>query len=260
MQNFSTVHYEELDRVAYITLNRPEKRNALGPKLVEELTTIFTAIDQHETLKVAVLRGAGKVFCAGADLGYLQQLQTNSYAENVEDSLRLKQLFERIYTLSKVVIAEVHGHAIAGGCGLANVCDFVFSAPEAKFGYTEVRIGFIPAIVKVFLLRKIGESRAKELLLSGDLIDAQKAYEYGIVNYLVPADQLREEVTKFAQKLCKSNSGQSMELTKKMIGRIQEMTFQDALNYAAEMNADARGSKDCKRGINAFLNKEKIEW
>jgi len=260
MQNFSTIHYEELNRVGYITLNRPEKRNALGPKLVEELTHIFSTVDQADHLKVIVLRGAGKVFCAGADLSYLQDLQTNSYADNVQDSLRLKQLFELIYTLSKVVIAEVHGHAIAGGCGLANVCDFVFAVPEAKFGYTEVRIGFIPAIVKVFLLRKVGESRAKELLLSGDLITAQKAYEYGIVNYLVEADQLRDEVTKFAQKLCTANSGQSMELTKKMIGRIQDMTFQDALNYAAEMNADARGSEDCKRGIQAFLNKEKIEW
>lgn len=260
MKDYSVIVYEEQDRIAYITLNRPEKRNALGPKIIEELTQVFQDIDQNENIKVVILRGAGKVFCAGADLAYLQQLQTNSYSENLEDSLRLKKLFEIMYTLSKIVIAEVHGHAIAGGCGLANVCDFVFAAPEAKFGYTEVKIGFVPAIVKVFLLRKIGESRAKELLLSGDLIEAQKAYEYGIVNFLVEKDQLRDEVLKFAQKLCKTNSGQSMELTKKMIGRIQEMPFADALNYAAEMNADARGSDDCKRGISAFLNKEKIEW
>lgn len=260
MENFSVILYEEKERIAYITLNRPEKRNALGPKIIEELTTVFKHIDQSEELKVVVLRGAGKVFCAGADLSYLQELQTNSYSENLEDSLQLKNLFETIYTLSKVVIAEVHGHAIAGGCGLANVCDFVFAAPEAKFGYTEVRIGFVPAIVKIFLLRKVGESRAKELLLSGDLIDAQKAYQYGIVNFLVEKDQLRDTVEQYAQKLCKANSGQSMELTKKMIARIQEMPFFDALNYAAEMNADARGSHDCKRGIGAFLNKEKIEW
>lgn len=228
--------------------------------MIEELTTVFEQVNQKEDIKVVILRGAGKVFCAGADLAYLQQLQTNSYSENLEDSLRLKKLFEIMYTLSKIVIAEVHGHAIAGGCGLANVCDFVFAAPEAKFGYTEVRIGFVPAIVKVFLLRKVGESRAKELLLSGDLIEAQKAYEYGIVNFLVEKDQLREEVLQFAQKLCSANSGQSMEMTKKMIGRIQEMPFSDALNYAAEMNADARGSDDCKKGIAAFLNKEKIEW
>lgn len=260
MNNYSVILYEQQERIAYITLNRPEKRNALGPKLIEELTHVFTTIDQNEQIKVVILRGAGKVFCAGADLAYLQQLQTNSYSENLEDSLRLKNLFEIMYTLSKIVIAEVHGHAIAGGCGLANVCDFVFAAPEAKFGYTEVKIGFVPAIVKVFLLRKVGESRAKELLLSGDLISAQKAYEYGIVNFLVAREQLRDEVLQFAQKLCRENSAQSMELTKKMIGRIQEMTFADALNYAAEMNADARGSNDCKRGIGAFLNKEKIEW
>ena len=260
MENLTVVQYEQKERIAYITLNRPEKRNALGPKIVEELTHVFQEVDKNDQIKVVVLRGAGKVFCAGADLAYLQTLQTNSYSENLEDSLRLKALFELIYTLSKVVIAEVHGHAIAGGCGLATVCDFVFAAPEAKFGYTEVRIGFVPAIVKVFLLRKIGESRSKELLLSGDLIDAQKAYEYGIVNFLVDADQLSDEVYQYANKLCTANSAQSMELTKKMIGRIQEMNFDDALNYASEMNADARGSDDCKKGISAFLNKEKISW
>ncbi len=252
--------YELKDRVAYLTLNRPEKRNALGSELVAELTEAFNQIAQDDSAKVVVLKAAGKVFCAGADLGYLQTLQNNSYAENLEDSLQLKKLFHTIYTFPKVVIAQVHGHAIAGGCGLANVCDFVFSVPNVKFGYTEVKIGFIPAIVKVFLIRKIGESRAKQLLLSGDLIDCQTAFEYGIVNYLVEAEALETEVNAFAQKLCTQNSAQSMSLTKEMIGKIQEMNLEDALYYASEMNAKARASEDCKKGIGAFLKKEKIEW
>ncbi|HWA36104.1 MAG TPA: enoyl-CoA hydratase/isomerase family protein, partial [Cyclobacteriaceae bacterium] len=164
------VEYMVADRVGYITLNRPEKRNALNQEMVSELEAAFQKASSDDSAKVIVLRARGEAFCAGADLGYLQQLQKYSYEENLADSSHLKELFFLIYTLNKVVIAEVQGAALAGGCGLAAVCDFVFTVPEAKFGYTEVKIGFIPAIVTVFLLRKIGESRAKELLLSGSLI------------------------------------------------------------------------------------------
>ncbi|GAB3819402.1 hypothetical protein GCM10028895_17790 [Pontibacter rugosus] len=207
-----------------------------------------------------VLRAEGKVFCAGADLEYLQQLQENDYQENLLDSTHLMELFRAIYTLKKVVIAQVHGHAIAGGCGLAAICDFGFTVPEAKFGYTEVKIGFIPAIVKVFLLRKIGEARAKQLLLTGDLISAAQAEAFGLVNWVVPAEELEEQVFSFAKKLCAENSKQSMEVTKEMIARVQAMSLEDGLLYAAEMNAVARGSEDCQRGIAAFLNKEQIKW
>ena len=259
-KKMENITFEVTERVAYVTLNRPEKRNALGPQLVSELSEVFEEIKHDDSVKVVILKAAGKVFCAGADLAYLQTLQNNTYVENLEDSLRLKSLLQAIYTFPKVVIAQVHGHAIAGGCGLANVCDFVFAVPEAKFGYTEVRIGFVPAIVKTFLLRKVGEARAKELLLSGDLINGDKAYEYGLVNYLVDADNLEQEVRDFALKLCRSNSSQSMALTKEMISKIQEMNLEDGLYYAAEMNAHARSSDDCKKGIGAFLNKEKLEW
>ena len=248
------------NRIAYLTLNRPEKRNALGPQLIAELSEAFDAIEKDEAVKVVVLKANGKVFCAGADLAYLQTLQNNTYAENLEDSLKLKELFVKIYQCSKPVIAQVHGHAIAGGCGLANVCDFVFAVPEAKFGYTEVKIGFIPAIVKIFLIRKIGESRAKELLLSGGLISSDLAYQYGIVNFQKSAEELEDSVNQFAKQLCETNSAQSMALTKQMIAEIQTMPLEDALYYAAEMNAKARGTDDCKKGIGAFLNKEKIVW
>lgn len=255
-----TIQFQLENRIASITLNRPEKRNALNPTMVEELQEVFKKHETNDEVKVVVLKANGKVFCAGADLAYLQQLQNNNYGENLEDSLRLKGLFETIYSYPKPVIAQVHGHALAGGCGLANVCDFVFSVPDAKFGYTEVRIGFVPAIVKFFLLRKIGEARGKELLLSGDLIGGVKAYEYGLVNYLVEADELEERVHAFAGNLCKNNSAQSMALVKEMCDKIQLMPLEDALYYAAEMNAEARSYDDCKRGIAAFLNKEKLEW
>ena len=254
------VNYSVENRIGYITLNRPEKRNALAPQLIEELQQAFTKADRDPTVKVIVLRAEGKVFCAGADLAYIQTLQTNTYEENLEDSMHLRNLFYKIYTMGKVVIAQVHGHAIAGGCGLATVCDFVYSVPEAKYGYTAVKIGFIPALVKVFLLRKLGETRAKELLLSGELITAERAEQIGLITKVVPADQLEAEVAGLAEHLCSQNSGTSMAYTKRMIAEIPGMDLENGLNYAAKQNARARATDDCKKGIGGFLSKEPVTW
>lgn len=254
------IEYGKKGQIGYITLNRPEKRNALSYEVVTELKEAFTEASQDDGIKVVVLKANGKAFCAGADLAYLQQLQENTYEENLEDSNHLKELFYQIYTLDKVVIAQVQGHAIAGGCGLVSVCDFAFTVPEAKFGYTEVRIGFIPAIVKVFLLRKIGEMKSKELLLTGELINADEAKAYEIVNKVVSASELEETVEDFANMLISKNSKQSMAFTKQMIAKVQSMPLEEGLQYAAEMNAHARASEDCQRGIAAFLNKEEVKW
>tara|TARA_R110001592_G_scaffold247812_1_gene509945 strand:+ start:964 stop:1746 length:783 start_codon:yes stop_codon:yes gene_type:complete len=260
MEEMTLVKYEVANRIATITLNRPEKRNALNAEMVTQLKQAFTQAAADENAKVIVLEAAGDSFCAGADLAYLQQLQNNTFEENLADSNHLKELFLQIYQHPKVVIAKIQGHAIAGGCGLATVCDFSFTVPEAKFGYTEVRIGFIPAIVKVFLLRKIGEGKAKSLLLTGELIPAELAESMGLVNTVVEAIELDLEVANFAQMLVEKNSGQSMTYTKQMIATVQSMDVEEGLNYAAEMNAKARASEDCQKGIAAFLNKEKIVW
>ncbi len=251
---------EKKDRIGIITLNRPDKRNALNSVVIEELREAFTAIEADEEVKVVILRASGTVFSAGADLQYLQQLQKNSYDENLDDSLRMASLFLQIYNLKKVVIAEVQGHAIAGGCGLMTVCDYAFVAPEAKFGYTEVSIGFIPAIVLVFLIRKISEARAKELLLGGHLIESNRAYDIGLVSKVVAADDLADYVESFAIDLAVSNSASSMGLTKRLISQVQGMNVEDALNLAAKTNATVRESADCKRGIAGFLDGEKISW
>lgn len=260
MSNYEFLLYEVQDRVAYITLNRPDKRNALNFKLVSELKDALNLADSDRNAKVIVLRGAGKAFCAGADLDYLRQLQQFSLEENHKDSIHLMELFRQIYSHNKIVIAQVEGHALAGGCGLASVCDFAFAVPEAKFGYTEVRIGFIPAIVMTFTVRKLGETRARELLLSGDIIDADRAERYDLINRVIPADEIQGYVREFATRLCAQNSGTSMQFTKKMIGDLQDLPWKEALNFAAKMNAHARATEDCKRGIASFLNKEKISW
>lgn len=256
----NTIVYAVSNRIASITLNRPDKRNALNSEMVNDLTTAFNQAEQDDRIKVIILKAAGEAFCAGADLSYLQQLQKNSLEENLADSTNLKNLFRKIYTLSKPVVAQVQGHALAGGCGLATVCDFCFSVPAAKFGYTEVKIGFIPAVVMVFLIRKIGDGRARELLLGGEAINADEALEKGLVTRVVQQGDLEKTVRDFAEHLVNTNSAISMKLTKQMIAEVQNLPLDAALDYAAAMNAQARATDDCKRGIAAFLNKEKIMW
>lgn len=254
------VMLEKKDSLGIIALNRPEKRNALNAEFVQELTKAFRSFGEDEAVKIIILRANGEVFSAGADLKYLQELQSNSYDENLEDSIMLKELYLTIYQLPKVVIAAVQGHAIAGGCGLITACDFVFAAQEAKFGYTEVKIGFIPAIVMVFLLRKVSETHAKELLLSAYLIEAHRAKDMGLINRVVEKKDLAAVVESFAGDLARQNSANSMRLTKKMISEVQHMSLEEALDLAAKTNASVRESADCKRGIAAFLNGEQIFW
>lgn len=254
------VENQSLNRVAYISLNRPDKRNALSPELVEALQNAFDQAKADDQVKVIVLKAYGEVFSAGADLAHLQQLQTNNYEENLADSNRLKTLFYTIYTFPKLVIAQVEGHAIAGGCGLASICDLVFSVPEAKFGYTEVKIGFIPALVACFLVRKLGEGRVKELFLSGELIDAKTALGYGLINFIVDKEKIGTEVKTYAEKMASTTSAQSIALTKALLGEIYTMNLNDSLAKAAMCNAKVRASEDCQRGIATFLNKERLVW
>ncbi|MDR7129273.1 methylglutaconyl-CoA hydratase [Algoriphagus sp. 4150] len=256
----SAVLTEVADRIGTITLNRPEKRNALNPELIAGLHLAFEDMNSDDRVKVIVLRSTGRAFCAGADLAYLQQLQGFSQEENLDDSLRLMNLFNLIYCLPKVVIAEIQGHALAGGCGLATVCDFAFAVPDALFGYTEVRIGFVPALVSVFLQEQIGAAKTQELLLSGEFISASKAAELGLITGVEASEFLGKSVEEFALKLISQNSTFSMGKTKTLLRQFNEIERNKSLQLAAEVNADARSHEDCKRGIAAFLNKTSPDW
>jgi methylglutaconyl-CoA hydratase len=256
--NFLKYHIAE--NIAYITLNRPEKRNAFSFELVKELKEAFELAEHNNLVKIVVLQAEGTAFCAGADLDYLQKLQHLSYEENLADSTYLKDLYLQMYSFPKIIIASVQGHALAGGCGLVTVCDFVFAVPEAKFGYTEVKIGFVPAIVMSFLIRKIGESRAKSLLLTGNLIGAKEAQSIGLVNEVIGTANLSTTVRLFAASLIENNSAVAMSSTKLLMNEVQNLQLSAALQAAAISNAQARGTADCKKGIAAFLNKEKIVW
>lgn len=240
---------------AIITLTRPEKRNALNPELVQNLKQAFKSIENNDSVKSAILTGEGSAFCAGADLEYLKQLSNYSSVENYDDSKSLAELFLLIYEFPKPTIAAVNGPAIAGGCGLASVCDFIVAHPEkSKFGYSEVKIGFIPAIVSIFLIKKIGVGLAKQLLLEANLISGKRAYEIGFVNYL--SEDVLNEAENLSENLGR-NSVESIRQTKQMINAISNLNFREAVNYCLNLNTINRHSDDFKKGLNDFLNKDK---
>ncbi len=254
------VLYEVESRIALLTLNRAEKRNALNPELIIELTEALNKAKNDKQVKIVIIKNSGTVFSGGADLSHLQKLQNYTYEENLADSLLLKNLFQQIYIHPKIIIAQVEGDAIAGGCGLVTVCDFAFADTESKFGYPEVKIGFVPAIVMIFLIHKIGETKAKELLLTGKLISATEAVSIGLINSVFSKNEISNKVVEFATAICNKVASHSLSITKEMIGKVQELSFENALDYAAEMNARTRSSAECKKGIKAFLNKEPINW
>lgn len=254
------VEYRTEERVAVITMNRPDKRNALSFDLVSELKRALAEAERDERVRVVVLTGAGTVFSAGADLAALEALQTATPMENARDSGHLAGLFEQIYLHPKPIIARINGHAIAGGCGLAAVCDVSIAIDEAKFGFTEVRIGFVPAIVMVFVLRKLGETAARELMLRGNVISALEAQSAGLITRSVRAGELDGTIEALANELATETSASAVALTKQMLARIPGMGLQEALGYAVQVNAFARGTADCRAGVRAFLDKSAPPW
>jgi methylglutaconyl-CoA hydratase len=259
--DFTRIKYHTDQRICTITLSRPEKHNALDDLMITELTSAFQTAQRDADVKVILLKGEGESFCAGADLAYMQRLMKYDFNQNQEDSNNLMRLFLQIYTQRKPVIAVVQGNAIAGGCGLATVCDFVVASKEtARFGYTEVKIGFIPAIVLFFLVRRVGEGRARELTLRGTVLSADEAFRMGLANYVVPETEIDHFGMNLAIELSKNCSSSSLGLIKELLSRIHGMSVTDALSYAANLNALTRMTDDCKKGIDAFLKKEPMKW
>jgi methylglutaconyl-CoA hydratase len=255
---YETLLLESSEHVATITLNRPDKRNSINTQMIADLQS---ALDEVEIThaRVVILTGAGKAFCAGMDLALLQAIATQSPSENQEDSRRMAKLFRRIWSYSKPMIAAVNGHALAGGCGIATLCDFTIAVPAAKFGYTEVTIGFLPAIVSVFLTRQIGEKRARDLLLTGRLVDVPEAKDLGLVNEIVPADKLMTRVNELAEVLIAA-SPSSITRAKRLLVSAAADSLDAELERAVLENAHIRHTPDFKEGIASFLEKRKPIW
>ncbi len=242
------------DSIRTITLNRPDKRNALNDGLIAALKDALRAADADETVRAVVIRGAGKDFCSGADLSALQKIASASYEENVEDARTLAELFELIRKVRVPVIAAVHGRALAGGCGLATACDLVVATNTARFGYPEVKIGFVPAIVTAFLRRNISEKRAFEMLTQGFEFSAERAFEIGLVNKLFDEEGFEESVLEYVL-VYENVSGSAVHLSKELLYKMDGLDFEASMDAGSEINAKARMTEDCKAGISKFLKR-----
>ena len=240
--------------VRTLTLNRPEKRNALNSALVEALKRALRDADTDERVRAIIIRGAGKDFCSGADLESLRKISESSYEENLDDARSLADLFAMIRRLKVPVIAAVHGRALAGGCGLATACDLVIAAESARFGYPEVKIGFVPAIVMALLRRNVSEKRAFEIATQGFEFSAAEAERLGLINHVVSDDTFDEEVARYAA-VYDGVSRSAVMLSKKLLYEMDSLDFADAVEAGAKANAEARMSEDCKIGIKRFLER-----
>jgi methylglutaconyl-CoA hydratase len=244
--------------IATITLNRPDKRNAISYELIEELLAALDAVANSSAL-VLILTGGGKAFCSGMDLDNLKELVGRSPEQSLKDSEIMARLFRSLYDFPRPTIAAVNGAAIAGGCGLATLCDFTLAVLEAKFGYTEVRIGFVPAIVSTFLLRQVGEKYARDLLLTGRIIGTEEAYRIGLINEIVAAEKLIERARELASQLME-NSPASLVCTKRLLSDHARVQLDMQIQAAVRENAAIRATKDFREGISSFLEKRKPQW
>jgi methylglutaconyl-CoA hydratase len=256
--SFATILVAEEDEVRRITLNRPERRNAMTPEMQTELIAAIEDAAASDC-RAVVFAGAGEAFCAGLDLSALQRMNDKSADEHTADATRVARLFRTLYELPKPTVAMVQGPAIAGGTGLATMCDFTLAAPGAKFGYTEVKIGFVPAVVSAFLVLQIGEKRARDLLLTGRLFTSEEALQLGLVNEVTEAGRLEIRMLEIVRAL-KVNSPEAISATKRLLAGQNRVWLDTAIAQALAANAEARGTHDFREGVAAFLEKRKPEW
>jgi len=256
--NYATLQVSFANDVATLTLSRPDKRNAISYELIADLLKALDEV-KNSSARVLIVTGAGKAFCSGMDLDNLKSLIGRTREQNIEDSRTMVSLFRSLYEFPKPTIAAVNGAAIAGGTGLALLCDFTLAVPEAKFGYTEVRIGFVPAIVSTFLLRQVGEKIARDLLLTGRIFDAEEALRIGLVKQIVPQEQLMTRARELAAQLLEC-SPLSLAYTKRLLTDHARAELDEQIDAAVRENAGIRGSHDFREGITSFLEKRKPHW
>jgi methylglutaconyl-CoA hydratase len=256
--NYKTLQLAFDGGIASLTLSRPDKRNAISYELIDDLIGALDEVNKSSA-RVLILTGAGKAFCSGMDLDDLQALIGRTPEQNLEDTRTMATLFRSLYEFPKPTIAAVNGAAVAGGTGLALLCDFTLAVPEAKFGYTEVRIGFVPAIVATFLLRQAGEKIARDLLLTGRIFDAAEALKIGLINEIVPPEKLLDRARELARQLAE-NSPLSLFLTKRLLTEHARAELDSQIEAAIRENAGIRESSDFREGIASFLEKRKPQW
>ena len=256
---YETIRIEKKDRVAWLFFNRPEVHNAFNAVLIREMTDAVNRLSQDESIRILVLTGTGKSFCAGADLNWMREIVDYSYEQNLEESTALAEVLSMIFSLPKPTIAMVNGSAIGGGTGFLSACDVAVAAEEAVFGLSEVKIGLVPAAISPYVIRKIGESKAREYFLTGRRISAVKAQEIGLVNEVVPGEDLQKAVDNLI-KLLLTSGPEAIACCKELIFNVPLMTMDEAKEYTAKMIAGLRISEEGQEGMAAFLEKRKPKW
>jgi len=259
MGSYKTITFDKEERIARVCFDRPEIHNAFNSSMIRELDDVFEKIESDKSIRVVILTGHGKSFCAGADINWLREIIDYSFEQNLEESLELAEILHKIYVLPKPTIAMVNGTAIGGGTGFLSVCDIAVASEEAQFGLSEVKIGLVPAAISPYVIHRIGEKNAREYFLTGERISSQKAFEIGLVNKVVPLAKLNEAVDETAKRLLTSGP-EAIASCKELIYRAPRMSFEEAKTYTARVIANLRVSKEGQEGMSAFLEKRKPSW
>lgn len=257
--NYQTIIIEKKKNVALVTLNRPGVHNAFNNELISDLSDVFDKLNSDDSVRVIVITGNGKTFCAGADLNWMKSVVNYSYEQNLDESLKLAELMFLIFTHTKPVIARINGSAIGGGVGLVSVCDILIAAETAKFGLSEVKLGLVPAAISPFVMERIGPTKSRELFITGERISANKALEYGLINNVVSLSDLDEAVNEKVNMILQ-NGPEAIKSVKKMIFDVTQMKFPELTEYTARLIANLRLSREAQEGMNAFLEKRKPNW
>jgi len=256
---FKTIKYKIKDDVAYISFCRPEVHNAFNDDLIYELTDLFDKLDSEKSLRVVVLTGEGKSFCAGADLNWMKRVITQSFEENLKESNALAELFYKIYTFRCPVIGRINGAAIGGGVGFVAVCDIAIAAESAKFSFSEVKIGLVPACIGPYVVKKIGEGKAREFFITGERMKAEKAYNIGLVNSVISDDKLDDTINELIEVI-KTSGPEAVAVAKDLVSSVPGMPPELFMPFTAEVIARLRVSAEGQEGMNAFLEKRKPKW
>jgi len=254
-----TIIYKKENQVAQIILNRPKVHNAFNSTMISELLEVFQEIKDDSFIRVVILTGKGKSFCAGADLNWMKEIINYSFDQNLKESLEIAELLHTIYSIPKPTIAKVNGAAIGGGVGFLSACDIVLAANTAKFGLSEVKIGLIPAAISPYVVRRIGESKAREYFLTGERIHAERARELGLVNHFYSPQKLEEETQNMVSQLLSSGPN-AIANCKQLLFKVPQISLTEAKEFTARMIADLRISKEGQEGMNSFLEKRKPNW
>jgi len=260
MKDFHTIEFELKDKTGTVWLNRPDKHNAMDAEMIGEIIDIFERVNAMDEVRLAVLRGRGKSFCAGADLNYMKGIAAFGYEENYQDSLTLARCFNTIYTCRKPTIAVVHGAAIGGANGLLAACDIVFCADDTKFAFSEVKLGIVPATISPYVIKRIGEYSARDLMLTGRRFTGKEAEHHRLANKSMPAEELDNQLNEII-KIMMTSGPAAMTACKKLIYNISnELCFSNVMDYTAQVIAELRASEEGQEGMASFLEKRPPKW